>query len=63
MTGWLDERRAVDVVYRDFSKAFDTVFHNILIETIKKCGLDEQLVVWIENWLNGGTQAGCHERH
>ncbi|PKU38542.1 hypothetical protein llap_11153 [Limosa lapponica baueri] len=32
MTGWVDERRAVDGVYLDFSKAFDTVSHNILTE-------------------------------
>jgi len=25
MTGWVDEGRAVDIVYLDFSKAFDTV--------------------------------------
>ncbi|PKU32960.1 hypothetical protein llap_16734 [Limosa lapponica baueri] len=31
MTGWVDEGRAVDVVYLDFNKGFDTVSHNILI--------------------------------
>ncbi|GAB0204069.1 mitochondrial enolase superfamily member 1 [Grus japonensis] len=41
MTGWVDEGRAVDVVYLDFSKAFDTVSHNILVSKLRKCGLDE----------------------
>ncbi|PKU36399.1 rna-directed dna polymerase from mobile element jockey-like [Limosa lapponica baueri] len=31
MTGWTDEGRVVDVVCLDFSKAFDTVSHSILI--------------------------------
>jgi len=56
MTGWVDEGRAVDVVYLDFSKAFDTVSHNILLDKLRKCGLDEWSVRWIENWLNGRTQ-------
>lgn len=30
VTGLLDERRAMDIVYLDFSKAFDTVSPNIL---------------------------------
>ncbi|PKU47570.1 rna-directed dna polymerase from mobile element jockey- hypothetical protein [Limosa lapponica baueri] len=31
MTGWVDEAKAVDVVYLGFSKAFETVSHNVLI--------------------------------
>jgi len=46
----------VAVVYLDFSKAFDTVSHNILLEKLRNCGLDEWSVRWIENWLNGRTQ-------
>jgi len=56
MTGWVDEGRAMDVVYLDFSKAFDTVSHNILLGKLRKCGLDEWSVKCIENWLNGRTQ-------
>ena len=54
---WVDEGRAVNVVYLDFSKAFDTVSHNILIGKLRKCGLDEWTVRWIENWLNGRAQS------
>jgi len=56
MTGWVDEGRAVDVVYLDFSKAFDTVSHNVLLGQLRKCGLDEWSVRWTENWLNGRAQ-------
>jgi len=56
MTGWVDEGRAVDVIYLDFSKAFNTVSHNILLGKLRKCGLDEWPVRWTENWLNGRTQ-------
>ena len=41
MTSWVDEGRVVDVVYLDFSKAFDTISCNILIGKLRKCGLDE----------------------
>ena len=49
MTGWGDEGRAVDVVYLDFSKAFDSVSQNILTDRLRKCGLDEWTERWIEN--------------
>jgi len=35
---------AVDVVYLDFSKAFDTVFHNVSIGKLKKYGLGEWMM-------------------
>ncbi|RMC12738.1 hypothetical protein DUI87_10263 [Hirundo rustica rustica] len=35
----LDEGKAVDVVYLDFSKAFDTVFHGILMEKVASHGV------------------------
>jgi len=44
MTSWVDEGRAVDVVYLNFSKAFGTVFHHILIGNLRKYGLDEWTV-------------------
>jgi len=40
MTGWVDKGRAVDVVYLDFSKAIDTVSHDILLGKLRKCGLE-----------------------
>ena len=46
----------MDVACLDFSKAFDTVSHNVLLQKLRKCGLDEWSVRWIENWLNGRAQ-------
>ncbi|CAM5160777.1 unnamed protein product [Eretmochelys imbricata] len=44
--------KAVDVIYLDFSKAFDTVSHSILASKLKKYGLDEGNIRWIESWLD-----------
>ena len=53
MISWVDEGRAMNVLYLNFSKAFDTVSHNILVSKLRKCGTDECVVRWIENWLTG----------
>jgi len=52
----MDEGKAVDVVYLDFSKALDTVPQSILLEKLAACGLDGCTLHWIKNWLNGQAQ-------
>uniref|UniRef100_A0A670IE66 Reverse transcriptase domain-containing protein n=1 Tax=Podarcis muralis TaxID=64176 RepID=A0A670IE66_PODMU len=56
ITSLVDEGNAVDVVYLDFSKAFDKVPHDILVKKLVKCGLDYATTQWICNWLTDRTQ-------
>ncbi|CAM5162711.1 unnamed protein product [Natator depressus] len=56
ITGSVDERKAVDVLFLDFSKAFDTVCHSILASKLKKYGLDVWAIRWIESWLDCRAQ-------
>jgi len=41
MTNLVDERRAVHIVYLAFSKTFNIVFYNILIDKLMKHRLDK----------------------
>ncbi|KAK4825484.1 hypothetical protein QYF61_027639 [Mycteria americana] len=56
VTRLVDEGKAVDVVYLDFSKAFDTVSHSILLEKLAGHGLDGCTLRWVKNWLDGWAQ-------
>ncbi|PKU43598.1 rna-directed dna polymerase from mobile element jockey- hypothetical protein [Limosa lapponica baueri] len=56
VTRLLDEGKAVDVVYLDFSKAFDTVSHSILLEKLAAHGLDGYTLRWVKNCLEGRAQ-------
>ncbi|CAM4479178.1 unnamed protein product [Caretta caretta] len=56
ITGSVDEGKAVDVLFLDFSKAFDPVSHGILASKLKKYGLDERTIRWIESWLDCWAQ-------
>ncbi|CAM4553989.1 unnamed protein product [Caretta caretta] len=56
ITGSVDEGKAVDVLFLDFSKAFDTVSHSILVSKLRKYGLDECTTRWVESWLDCRAQ-------
>ncbi|CAM4617638.1 unnamed protein product [Caretta caretta] len=56
ITGSVDEGKAVDVFFLDFSKALDTVSHSILASKLKRYRLDEWTIRWIESWLDCRAQ-------
>ncbi|KAK4819995.1 hypothetical protein QYF61_017374 [Mycteria americana] len=56
VTCLVDEGKAVDFVYLDFSKAFDTISHSILLEKLAAHGLDGCTLRCIKNWLDGRAQ-------
>jgi len=56
VTHLVDEGKAMDVIYLDFSKASGTVPYSILLEKLVAHGLDGCTLRWIKNWLNGQAQ-------
>ena len=58
--GWVSilvgEEKAVDVVYLELSKAFDTVSHSILLGKLAARGLERYTLLWVRNWPEGHTQ-------
>ena len=53
VTGELDTGNSVDVVYLDFSKAFDKVSHDKLIAKLSSFGIGGDVISWIREWLTG----------
>ena len=56
VTKRVDEGEAVDVVYLDFSKAFDKISHKKLIQKLKAHGVKGVILDWIEDWLKDRKQ-------
>jgi hypothetical protein len=52
----LDHRGQVDTVYLDFSKAFDSVSHPLLIHKLRSYGLNGKLLEWFEDYLRDREQ-------
>ena len=55
VTCLVDMGQAVDIVYLDLSKAFDTVPHSLLLERLMCYGPDKGSVQWVGTWLTGRT--------
>ncbi|KAJ7407701.1 hypothetical protein BTVI_62225 [Pitangus sulphuratus] len=59
----VDQRKPVDAIFLDFSKAFSTVSHRILLEKMSSTQLNKHIMWWVSNcsqvkqrvMVNGGT--------
>ena len=52
----VDSGFGVDVIYLDYSKAFDSVPHLRLISKLQSYGINGNLLTWIKNFLIGRQQ-------
>lgn len=55
----MDLNYQVDVVYTDFSKAFDKINHKLLITKLREIGIHGSLLRWIESYIRNRSQAVC----
>ena len=46
----------LDMIFLDFSKAFDSVNHNLLINKLQKLGFSGKLLLWITDYLKDRSQ-------
>ena len=52
----LNNRSQTDLIILDFSKAFDTVPHNRLLQKLKRYGINTKMLTWIANFLKHRKQ-------
>ena len=55
-TEFLEQGIPVDVIYLDFSKAFDSVSHERLLLKLKAYGIHGNILEWIKSFLSGKKQ-------
>jgi Reverse transcriptase (RNA-dependent DNA polymerase) len=51
-----ENNNQVDAIYTDFSKAFDSVDHKILLDKLNILGFTGNFLNWIASYLSGRTQ-------
>lgn len=49
----MDSHKQIDVIYTDFSKAFDKVSHRILLQKLKDHGFTDVMLQWFGSYLGG----------
>ncbi|MEL7307440.1 MAG: reverse transcriptase domain-containing protein, partial [Pseudomonadota bacterium] len=56
VTESVDDNRVVDCVFFDFSKAFDTVHHEILLHRLHGVGIRGAILKWLADFLSNRSQ-------
>jgi len=59
----LDKNLQTDVIFLDFTKAFDKVDHSCLLHKLDHYGICGNLLSWLENFLTERTQHVTVEAH
>ena len=52
----MDKGNIIGLASLDLSKAFDSVSHNLLLNKLRKLGLNESSIDWCRSYLTGRTQ-------
>ena len=55
-TDWHDDGKCFDVIYLDFSKAFDVVCHKRLMVKLEAIGIGGKLIKWLKDWISRRRQ-------
>ena len=63
LTNELDTGKTVHVAYLDFSKAFDSVPHKLLLTKLTRFGISGALLSWITDYLSDRSQSVRIFRH
>ena len=57
----VDEGGSVDVIFVDFSRAFDMVDHGLLLRKLDAAGIQFDLLAWVRGFLSGRRQRTRYE--
>ena len=58
----MEDRKSVDVLFLDMSKAFDRVPHTYLLDKLRMMGIGGDLLSWLRDYLSSRRQRCIVER-